>query len=362
MNPQNPELTKLAKHRVALAYALACANKSKTASTNRRRMVEAFLTMPTFALQGLYDMHTAAPGDPNEAPPVDDAPAPEGDVPAEGAEMGAEGDMGDMGGDPGMDAGMGDMGGDPGMGDMGLGGGMGGAMGGDPMAEGSAAPAESEDLKAQNSALVSDIAKLEQDFAALQENLPEGGALDLSSILSSEALDDKAEQLPGDQDSSMDPAMNLTPESEEGDMDSDVDLTGGHQSSYKAAEKGPDETDDSSFEAELLGALQGVDNPKDPAIPQDNFKGLGQTEPILDQISVEDGDYDSDIPASVMSGLAPAAGTMAKSPAGMKAAGTVKKASANHEGGSKFLPSGTVAPPAQADDQVSRLAALLNLM
>ena len=119
-----PELTKLAKHRVALAYALASGNKTASTSTARRRMVEAFLTMPTFALQSLYDMHSASThsAGEEEMPPVKDEAAPEGDMPvAEGdmppAEGGEAAPEGDLGGGEGGD-----------LGGMDLGGGGGGMM------------------------------------------------------------------------------------------------------------------------------------------------------------------------------------------------------------------------------------------
>ena len=302
-------------------------------------MVEAFLTMPTFALQSLYDMHSASghvaedlpmPEGGEEAPaPAPEggevAPAPEGGegAPAEGGE-GAPAGGGDLGGDMGggMDLGMG--GGGGGMG-------MGGEMGGE-------ASPEVAGLKAENEALVGDIQQLEQDFAKLQETLPEGGALDLSSILSEDAMDDKAEQLPGGAEGE-DPALNFMPEGEE------------HTSSLKA----DDVDDDGAFERDLLGALRGVDSGEqksDPALPEQFDE-----HDLLNQVDVEEADY-ADLPENILGDLAAAAGTLSNAPAMPKAA-NVKVASAPKTGGAKMLPSGTVAPASPDDQQVSRLASLL---
>jgi len=324
-----PELTKLAKHRVALAYAMACSNKTASTTTARRRMVEAFLTMPTFALQSLYDMHSASShtAGPDDLPPPEEeaAPAPEGDIAPEGADMPLEG-----GDDLGMEGG--DLGG--GM-DLGLGGGMGGGA--------EMAPAEDTGLaalKSENEALVGDIQQLEQDFARLQETLPEGGALDLSSILSEEAMDEKAEQLPEGGEGE-DPALNFMPEGDD---------SGEHKSASIAAE----DVDDGSFERDLLGSLQGVDcadQASDPALPE-------EVDPLLNQVDIDEPDY-ADIPYDILGALAPAAGAPSNVSAAPKMAGTSKVASAPKTAGARFVPSGAMAPASQDDQQVTRLASLL---
>jgi len=120
---------------------------------------------------------------------------------------------------------------------------------------------------------------------------------------------------------------------------------------HAASLKADDVDDDGAFERELLGTLKGVDSGEqasDPALPE-------EFDPLLDQVEVEDADY-ADLPSSILSGLAPAAGTLADAPAMPKAA-SVKTASV--KGGSKFLPSGTIAPVSSDDQQVTRLASLL---
>ena len=331
-----PELTKLAKHRVALAYALASGNKTASTTTARRRMVEAFLTMPTFALQSLYDMHSAAdhtaddmpkPEDDSELPPEGDAPPVEGEeVPAEGGDLG--GDLGGM--------------------DMGMGGGMGAPA--DPNAGGDT---QMSALKAENEALVGDIQKLEQDFAKLQETLPEGGALDLSSILSEDALDEKAEQLPAGGEGE-DPALNFMPEDGEQSLNFMPEEEEGEQAHAAAV----DSTDDVSFERELLGTLQGVDAGKsDPALPEQVGGVAGDQLAIFEQDDFSEADY-ADLPSNILGILAPPAGSgLGNPPAAPKAAATKKVASAG--AGARFLPSGTLAPAKVDDQQVTRLASLL---
>lgn len=349
-----PELTQLAKHRVALAYAIASGNKTASTSTARRRMVEAFLTMPTFALQTLYDMHSAAnhsaadeaaPTDGEEVPPAPPVEGEEGaPAPGGGAEAGLEGSPeGDLGGDLG------------GM-DLGGGAGGGGGMGAGAPAEG--AP-ETGELKAENEALIGDIQKLESDFESLQEVLPSGSALDLSSLLASDAMEDKSAQLPagaGAGEGAEDPGLNLTPEGS-GAPDNvrpfnPMEAAGGEA---KAASRfGAEDTQD-DFEMALLSSLQGVDSGEqksDPALPE-------EVSPIFNQVDVEEPDF-IDLPENILSDLAPAAGVSGGGPAMPRAAARKTASVAPVSAGARFLPSGTVKPASSEDTQVSHLASLLN--
>ncbi len=312
------DLTKLAKHRVALAYAVACGSKTASTSTARRRMVEAFLTMPTFALEQIHDMHQASQhtAADDEMPIEDSAP----EAPAEGGEdLGAE-----------MDMGMDDLGG--------------GAMGGPGAEVAPEASPELEAMKQENEALVADIQQLEQDFAKLQEVLPEGGALDLSSILSEESLDAKAEQLPEGGEGE-DPALNLVPEEP------------------KVASMSADDVDDDSFEKALFGKLSGADfadmseQVSDPALPEQVGGIAGDQLSILEQVDVEDVDY-VDLPSNILGDLAAAAGTGVDNGPAMPKAAAKKVASVST--GARFLPSGTITPASTEDAQVGRLASLLS--
>jgi hypothetical protein len=324
VNLMAPELTRLAQNRVALAYSLSQSALKTAAVKDRRKVVAALLTMPTFALQSLFDSHTAAShtaDEPEDNPetPEDNPETPEGNPETPEDKQGTPEDKPEVKQED-----------DPETDPLTF-------FGGTEEEEDSLDPedsAEKTQLEAENDALVKDIAKLESDFEALQEKLPKNETLDLSTLLSEDATDEKAAQLPGDQEGQEDPAL-IPAEEHTGAVNDELTESQSDEEHCQQAlleTLKSDEADDLTDEPVAVVAEEATDDEGD-------LVGL----------------------AEVMMGKVEPAGELDEEPAGAKIAHKSMK-----EAGARFLPKGSMntktAAAASSESQDPQVMRIVNLL